>query len=97
MKLLTTFVITTAMLAAPAIAMAKDCGNPPAKLQLPDGASATEEQMKATAAKFTPYNKEVTTFMRCLSDQMQSAKAEYEAVSADWAKQQKAFQAAAPK
>lgn len=97
MKLLTTFAITAAMLAAPAIAMAKDCGNPPPKLQLPNGASATEEEMKATTAKFGPYNKEVTTFMRCLSEQMQSAKAEYEAVSADWAKQQNAFKNAAPK
>jgi hypothetical protein len=97
MKLLTTFAITTAMLAAPAIAMAKDCGNPPAKLQLPDGASATEEQMKATQAKFPAYAKELGAYMKCLSDQVKSAKDEYDAVSADWARQQKAFQAAGAK
>jgi hypothetical protein len=91
MKLLTTFAITTAMLAAPAIAMAKDCGNPPAKLQLPNGASATEDQMKATQAKFPAYAKEVSSFMKCLSDQMKSAKDEYDTVSADWTKQQKIF------
>ena len=91
MKLLTTFAITTAMLAAPAIAMAKDCGNPHAKLQLPNGSTATEDEMKATATKFTPYNQQVTTFMRCLSEQMQAAKGEYEAVAADWKKQQDAF------
>ena len=91
MRLLTTFAITAAMLAAPAIAMAKDCGNPPAKLQLPDGATATEDQMKATAAKFPPYAQQVSTFMRCLNDQVKAAKEEYEGVAADWTKQQKIF------
>jgi len=91
MRLLTTFVITTAMLAAPAIAIAKDCGSPPAKLQLPDGATATEDQMKATAGKFPPYAQQVSTFMRCLNDQVKAAKEEYEGVAADWTKQQKIF------
>ncbi len=91
MKLLTTFAITAAMLAAPAIAMAKDCGNPPAKLSLPDGASATEDQMKATQAKFPAYAQQMSTFMRCLSDQIKTAKDEYDGVTADWAKQQKVF------
>jgi hypothetical protein len=91
MRLLTTFAITAAMLAAPAIAMAKDCGNPPAKLQLPDGATATEDQMKATAAKFPPYAQQVSTFMRCLNDQVKAAKDDYEGVAADWTKQQKIF------
>ena len=97
MKLLTTFVITTAMLAAPSIAMAKDCGNPPPKLSLPNGSSATEDEMKATQAKFPGYAKEVSAFMKCLSDQMKSAKDEYDTVSSDWAKQQTAFKNAAPK
>ena len=91
MKLLTTFAITAAMLAAPAIAMAKDCGNPPARLQLPDGATATEDQMKATQAKFPPYASQVSTYMKCLTDQVKAAKDEYEGVTADWAKQQKIF------
>jgi len=95
MRLLTTFAITAAMLAAPAIAMAKDCGNPPARLQLPDGATATEEQMKATQTKFAPYAQQVSTYMRCLSDQIKTAKDEYEAVTADWTKQQNAFKNAA--
>jgi hypothetical protein len=97
MKLLTTFAITTAMLASPAIAMAKDCGNPPAKLQLPDGATATEDQMKATQAKFPGYARELQTYMKCLTDQVKAAKDEYDVVAADWAKQQKAFQAAGAK
>ena len=91
MRLLTTFAITAAMLAAPAIAMAKDCGNPPAKLSLPNGASASEEEMKATQAKFPPYASQVSTYMRCLSEQIKTAKDEYEAVTADWTKQQAAF------
>jgi hypothetical protein len=97
MKLLTTFAITAAMLAAPAIAMAKDCGSPPAKLQLPDGATATEDQMKATQGKFPPYAQQVSSYMKCLNDQVKAAKEDYDTVSADWARQQKAFQAAGPK
>jgi hypothetical protein len=95
MKLLTTFAIMAAMLAAPA--MAKDCGNPPAKLQLPNGTSATEDEMKATQAKFPSYAKEMSTYMRCLSEQMKAAKDEYDTVAADWTKQQTAFKNAPAK
>ncbi len=91
MRLLTTFAITAAMLAAPAIAMAKDCGSPPPKLQLPNGTSATEDEMKATQAKFPGYAKELSTFMKCLTDQVKAAKDEYDNTSAEWARQQKAF------
>jgi hypothetical protein len=91
MKLLTTFAITAAMLAAPAIAMAKDCGNPPPKLQLPNGSSATEDEMKATQAKFPGYARELSTYMKCLTDQVKAAKDEYDNTAADWAKQQKIF------
>jgi hypothetical protein len=97
MKLLTTIAISAAVLAAPAIAMAKDCGNPPARLQLPSGSSATEEEMKATQAKFPAYAREVSTYMKCLTDQVKAAKDEYDTVSADWTKQQTAFKNAAPK
>ena len=97
MKLLTTFAITAAMLTAPAIAMAKDCGSPPAQLSLPNGASATEDEMKATQAKFPGYAKEVSTFMKCLNDQVKAAKDEYDTTAADWSKQQNAFKNAAPK
>ena len=91
MRLISTFVIATALMTAPVVAMAKDCGNPPPKLALPDGASATEDQMKATVAKFPPYAQQVSTFMRCLNDQVKAAKDEYDGVAADWAKQQKIF------
>ncbi len=91
MRLISTFMIATALMTAPVVAMAKDCGNPPPKLSLPDGATATEDQMKATAAKFPPYAQQVSTFMRCLNDQVKGAKDEYDSVAADWAKQQKIF------
>ena len=97
MRVLTTFAITAAMLASPAIAMAKDCGSPPAKLQLPDGASASEDQMKATQAKFPPYAQQMSSYMRCLTDQVKAAKDEYDTVAADWAKQQKIFKDTPPK
>jgi hypothetical protein len=98
MRLISTLVIAAAALVAiPTVAMAKDCGNPPPKLSLPDGGSATEDQMKATAGKFPPYAQAVSAYMRCLSDQVKAAKDEYESVAADWTKQQNAFKNAAPK
>jgi hypothetical protein len=90
MRLISTLVIAAA-LTVPTLAMAKDCGNPPPKLALPDGGSATEDQMKATQAKFPPYAQQMSTYMRCLSDQIKTAKDEYDGVTADWAKQQKIF------
>jgi hypothetical protein len=93
MKLLSTIIFAAAVLAVPTIASAKDCGSPPAKLSLPNGASATEEEMKATQAKFPPYAASLKVFLTCLSDQMKAATAEYTNVSDDWAHQQKVFQA----
>ena len=97
MKVLSTFVFTAAIVTAPAFAMAKDCGSLPARLQLPNGATATEEEMKATASKFPPYAQAVTAYMRCHSDEVKTAKDEYDAVAADWSKQQAAFKNAPPK
>jgi len=98
MRLISTLVIAAAaLMTVPTVAMAKDCGNPPPKLSLPDGASATEDQMKATVAKFPPYAQQVSTYMRCLNDQVKAAKDEYDSVAADWNKQQAAFKNAAPK
>ena len=92
MKFIPTIALAAAaLMTVHTVAMAKDCGNPPPKLSLPDGASATEDQMKATAAKFPPYAQAVSTYMRCLSDQVKAAKDDYESVAADWTKQQKTF------
>ena len=91
MKLLSTIIFAAAVLAVPTIASAKDCGNPPAKLSLPNGASASPDEMKATAAKFPPYAQAMSTFLRCLSDQMKAGKDEYDATAAEWAKEQKIF------
>ena len=92
MKSIPTIALAAAVLmTVPAVAIAKDCGNPPPKLALPDGASATEDQMKATVAKFPPYAQAVSTYLRCLSDQIKAGKDDYDAVAADWTRQQKAF------
>jgi len=91
MKLLSTIILAAAVLAVPSIASAKDCGNPPAKLSLPNGASATEDEMKATQAKFPPYAAAMKVFLTCLSEQMKAGKDEYDNTAADWAKQQKVF------
>jgi hypothetical protein len=98
MRLISTIVIAAAaLMTLPAVAIAKDCGARPTKLSLPDGASATEDQMKATAGKFPPYAQSVTAYRRCLADEVKTAGDEYEAVSADWTKQQQKFKDAAPK
>ncbi len=91
MKLLSTFIFAAAVLAVPSFASAKDCGNPPARLSLPNGSSATEEEMKATQAKFPPYAAAMKVFLTCLSEQMKAGSGEYQNVADDWAKQQKAF------
>jgi hypothetical protein len=91
MKLLSTIIFAAAVLAVPTIASAKDCGNPPAKLSLPNGANATEDEMKATQAKFPPYAAAMKVFLTCLSEQMKAGTAEYQNVADDWAKQQKIF------
>jgi hypothetical protein len=92
MRLISTLVIAAAaLMMVPAVALAKDCGNPPARLSLPDGSTATEDQMKATASKFPSYAQAVTAYLRCLSEQMKAGKDEYDTVAADWTKQQKIF------
>ncbi len=93
MKLISTFVFTAAVLAMPAIASAKDCGNPPSKLSLPNGATASADEMKATAGKFPPYAQAMNTYLHCLADQIKAGTAEYQGVADDWAKQQKVFTA----
>jgi hypothetical protein len=94
MKLLSTLAIAAAaMITVPSLAMAKDCGARPAKLSLPDGATASEDQMKATAAKFPGYATAVTNYRRCLADEVKAAGDEYEEVSADWKKQGDIFKA----
>ena len=91
MKLLSTMILAATVFAVPAIASAKDCGNPPAKLSLPNGATASADDMKATQAKFPPYAAAMKTFLTCLSEQMKAGTAEYQNVADDWAKQQKIF------
>jgi hypothetical protein len=97
MQLLSTFVFTAAVLTVPAIASAKDCGNPPAKLSVPNGTSASEQDMKATQEKFKPYAQAMGVYLKCLSDQIKAGKDEYDATVSDWAKQQAAFKAAPAK
>jgi hypothetical protein len=91
MKLLSTIIFATAVLAVPSIASAKDCGTAPAKLSLPNGATASADDMKATAAKFPPYAQAMNTYLHCLSDQIKAGSSEYQGVADDWAKQQKIF------
>ena len=92
MKYLSTFAIAAvAMMAVPTIAMAKDCGNRPAKLSIPDGSTASDEVMKATQAKLTPYAKDMNAYLQCLAGEIKSGKDEYDSVSSQWKNETEKF------
>ncbi len=91
MKLFPTLALAFAVVSVGSIASAKDCGAPPPKLSLPNGATASEDTMKATQAKFAPYAKAVDAFRKCLTEESNAAAAEYQQVVADWKTQQDIF------
>jgi len=84
-------VAATLVVATASIAHAKDCGSQPSRPSIPNGASATDEEMKAAQAKLTPYAKAMSEYLRCLSEQMKTGKDEYDEVTADWKKQSDIF------
>jgi len=91
MKLIPICVIAVAgVLAASSYASAAGCSRP-AKLSVPDGKTASEEQMKATQGKLPGYAQAMSTYMRCLSEEIKSGKDEYDSVSAEWKAQSEAF------
>ena len=91
MKLIPAVAIAVAAFAVSATVYAKDCGNRPAKLSVPDGKTASEEQMKATQAKLPGYAQAMSAYMRCLSDEIKVGKDEYDSVSSEWKQQSDAF------
>lgn len=88
----------TPILAAAAVALtlgpvanAKECPARPGKLSLPDGASASEAEMKATQAKFPSYAREMSAYLQCLAAEIKSGKDEYDQLAADWKHQEDVF------
>jgi hypothetical protein len=97
MKLIPILAVAAVAVALGSTAYAKDCPPRPAKLSLPDGSTATEAEMKATQAKFTPYAKEMSAYLQCLAAEIKSGKDEYDQVAASWKKEEDTFQKTPPK
>lgn len=49
-----------------------DCAFPKSPASMPDGKTASEEEMKAAMAAFKAYNDEVTSFSECLDQETRS-------------------------
>ena len=91
MKLIPALAIAAAAFAVGPAAYAKDCPARPAKLPLPDGASASEADMKATQGKFPTYAREMSAYLQCLAGEIKNGKDEYDALAADWKHQEDVF------
>ncbi len=91
MKLIPAVAIALAALVVGQSGYAKDCGARPPKLSLPNGATASEDAMKATQAKFPAYAGAVTAYRKCLADEVKAAADEYEQVVGEWKTQQDIF------
>ena len=91
MKLIPTFALAAATIfVASNYAAAAECRRP-AKLTIPDGGTATEDAMKATQAKLTPYAKDMNAYLQCLAAEIKSGKDEYDSVSSEWKIQSEKF------
>jgi len=91
MKLIPAIAIAVAAFGVGSTGYAKDCGSRPAKFSIPDGKTASEEQMKAANAKVVSYATAMTAYRRCLSEEIKGAGDEYEALTADLNAQVKAY------
>ncbi len=91
MKLIPALAIAAAVLTIGSSSFAKDCPPRPAKLSIPDGGTATEDAMKATQAKLPGYAQSMSAYMKCLAEEIQSGKSEYDSVSAEWKAQSDKF------
>jgi len=91
MKLIPAIAIAVAVLAVGSTGYAKDCGARPPRLALPNGATASDDVMKATQGKFPTYAAAVNTYRKCLIDEVKAAGDEYEQVAGDWKNQQDIF------
>ena len=85
MNLIRTLVLATvATVAVSSFADAKDCSRP-AKVSVPDGATSSDETMKAFQSKTLPaYAASMSAYLHCVGDEMASGKGEYDSVAAQW-------------
>src|ERR1043165_843444 len=64
-------IITSALLACLAVGTASaDCSYPKSPSGLPDGATATQEEMLGGMKAIKAYNAQVTTYLECLESEM---------------------------
>jgi hypothetical protein len=95
MKLISSLALATvATVAVSSAAFAKDCGSRPAKVSVPDGATASEDTMKAFQSKtLIAYATAVNNYRKCLTEEVKASGDEYESVTSEWTRSTKAFQA----
>jgi hypothetical protein len=92
MKLIPTLAVAAAAsLTVLSPGFAAECGARPPRLAIPDGKTASDDQMKATQAKLTPYATAMSKYLHCLSEEIQAGTAEYKSVTDEWTKQAQAF------
>jgi len=72
MKMLIAHVVAAAALALSLPAAAADCAYPHAPASMPDGATATLDEMKAAQKDYTKYNSDMSAYLDCI-------KADYDA------------------
>ena len=82
--------VLAASLTAPLAAYA-ECNYPKAPASMPDGKSATEQEMISAMTAFKQYNSDVNTYLTCL-DQETTARLQDGSIPAEQAMQFKALQ-----
>jgi hypothetical protein len=94
MKLISGFAVAALMAATvSSAAFAKDCGARPTKISVPDGATASEDTMKAFQSKtLVAYATAVNTYRKCLAEEVKASGDEYDQVTSEWTRSTKVFQ-----
>lgn len=72
MKHLIAAIVLTATLAGLATSAQAECAFPKAPASIPDGKTASEQEMVAAMNAFKAYNAEVTAFGNCLDEEVSS-------------------------
>jgi hypothetical protein len=72
MKPLAPSILVALALLASSFAAQADCAFPKAPATIPDGKTASEEEMKSAMVAFKAYNEEVTAFGTCLEEETKS-------------------------
>jgi hypothetical protein len=92
MKLISGFAVAALMAATvSSAAFAKDCGTRPPRLAIPDGKTASEDEMKATSNKIAVYIKAMNAVIVCETEDAKSMQEEAKSVSDEYKRQADIF------